>query len=94
MKFTVIENKYDQRALDLCGYKFKAGSDRIINGELYERLLTERGERFVENEKDDFYDGCFNPICKGKDGKLYAVQFVYIDDTEEPLFWQEVEVIK
>lgn len=93
MKFEIINN--EQGSLDYRGYAFKKNSDRIIDEKLFKKLEFERGELFVENQKDEFYDGCFNPICKGTDGKLYAVQFVCVGGESEvemaPFIWQEVE---
>ena len=89
MKFEVINR--DLGSLDYRGYVFSKNSNQVIDNNLFEKLRAERGELFVENEKDNFYDGCFNPICQGDDGKLYAVQFVNVGDKEVPFIWQEVE---
>jgi len=94
MKFEVINN--ETGSIDYRGYVFAAKSDRFIDNELFKQLKIERGEMFVENQKDAFYDGCFNPICRGDDEKLYAVQFVNVGNQEVPykevpFIWQEVE---
>lgn len=89
MKFEIVDN--GMGSLDYRGYVFAKSSDRIIDDALFEKLKYDRGEMFVENEKDEFYEGCFNPICSGDDGRLYAVQFVQVDSASMPFIWQEVE---
>ena len=103
MKFTVIENKFNPCNIELLGFRIKADSDLIFDKQLFSRLCIERGERYANNIIDDLYDG-FEPICKGEDGKLYAVHYEYMTlyslslsashEVEAPLFWQEVEMIK
>lgn len=88
MKFKVVNNS--MRSLNYRGFVFSKDSERMIDDLLFEKLKSERGEMFVENEKD-VYDVCFNPICRGDDGKLYAVQFVHVDSADVPLIWQEIE---
>lgn len=88
MKFKVVNNS--MRSLNYRGFVFSKDSERMIDDLLFEKLKSERGEMFVENEKD-VYDVCFNPICSGDDGRLYAVQFVQVDSASMPFIWQEVE---
>lgn len=95
MKFTIINNQ--EGHLSLKGFKLLENSNRFIDNELYNKLKNERGENFVENLKDDFYEG-FESICEGEDGKLYEVLFINsLDENnqlmETPFIWQEITKI-
>ena len=81
-------------SLEYRGFIFDRNSDRMIDERFFKELELRRGENYVENLKDSFYDGCFEPICQGIDGKLYAVLFEFDNDQRVPCIWRAVLKVK
>lgn len=92
MTFKIINS--NEGSLDYRGYRFADGSDRIYDNDVAERIRIVKGENYLDNLFDDFYDGCFEPICKADNGNLYAVLFDYVDNDEVPVIWQQVEKLE
>lgn len=90
MKFEILNN--GEGDLNFKGYKLVSSSTRMFDNDLYNHLVAERGYNFVDRQFDRFYDG-FEPICKGEDGEIYTVLFVYDDDEKKPFIWQKVKRI-
>ena len=87
MTFEII-NK-EQGHISLKGYNIIPEAECYWDKGIYNELASNLGVNCVDALFDDLYDG-FEPICKGADGKLYTVLFVYIDDEHVPFIWQEV----
>lgn len=86
MAFTKINT---EGHISLNGYEYDSQCDRIINNEVFEEARTLCGEMFVENMKDDLFEG-FEPICKGDDGNIYTVKFW----GDRPVMWQRLKKIE
>lgn len=72
------------------GYSLVHGAEMHYDHDLADKLSNDYGENMVDNLIDSFYDG-WNTICKGDDGKLYAVDFRYAYDEFTPFIWQEAK---
>lgn len=83
MTFTKINT---EGHISLNGYEYDSQYDRIIDNEVFEEARHYCGENFVENMKDDLYEG-FEPICKGDDGNIYTVAFW----GDRPVMWQRLK---
>lgn len=90
MKFEIVNN--EQGHMSLKGYRLIVDetAETFWDKEVEKTLVNQRGANYVDALFDDIYDG-FEPICKGSDGKLYTVLFVYLDNNYIPFIWQEVE---
>lgn len=87
MKFTPItEGEYSARN---AGYSIDTNAPRVVDTDYSRILRAERGELFVENCLDSFYDfgGC---AYQGDDGEAYAVEMVWDGDAYRPLCWQRL----
>lgn len=80
MRFEILAENCD-------GYAVKAGTT-IGTAFDYEKSTYEEQNKYG-NDVDSFYDMDCNKLCRGEDGKLYAVMFDS-KDSENPYIWQEV----
>jgi len=82
----VTEEIYGARK---AGYTFDLAADRELNTQMMRVLIAERGERFVDDELDSFYDGD-GDLYMDEDGQPYAVCMVYDGNHYVPLCWQKL----
>ena len=79
MKFEIIDG--DIYAVTKAGYKLDLSTMDNLH---IEKVKNEFGED-VHVDTDSFYDLDNAKLCKGEDGKMYAVEFYW--QTNEPLIW-------
>ena len=75
------------------GYTFDEHTETTIDKELYHRLSAERGKKWTDNKIDALYD-FDSPLYEGEDGKMYAVEFVYVNNEYKPLAWHELKQVE
>jgi len=92
MNFEIIDER--EGHINDRGYRLVKGAEQQYGHEIIRELESEYGINYVDNLFDDFYDG-WNKICRGDDGKLYAVDFQCVGHLDfAPLIWQEAEQIE
>lgn len=79
MKFEIIDG--DLYAVKNAGYKLDLSTMDNLH---IEKIKNEFGE-IVQVDTDSFYELDNAKLCKGEDGKLYAVEYYWL--TQEPLIW-------
>lgn len=79
MKFEIIDS--DIYAVTNAGYKLDLSTMDNLH---IEKVKNEFGED-VHVDTDSFYDLDNAKLCRGEDGKMYAVEFYW--QTNEPLIW-------
>lgn len=79
MKFKIIDG--DIYAVTKAGYKLDLSTTDNLH---IEKVKNEFGED-VHVDTDSFYDLDNAKLCRGEDGKMYAVEFYR--QTNEPLIW-------
>lgn len=80
MRFEILKE-------DCNGYEIKRGTEAGTSFD-GEHATVELENKFYK-DFDSFYDMDCNKLCKGEDGKLYAVMFDS-RDSEKPYIWKEV----
>lgn len=79
MKFEIVDG--DIWAVKNAGYKLDLSTMENLH---IENVKNEFGET-VQVDTDSFYDLDCADLCRGEDGKMYAVEFYW--RTHEPLIW-------
>ncbi len=87
MKFTTIVDELN--GAKNAGYTFCEDTDREIDQDLYKKLRTERGGRWVDSQLDSLYD-FDSSLYQGEDGNMYAVKMIYSGDCWIPLAWHKL----
>ena len=95
MIFTIMNR--ERKTLEDRGYKLIEDSKRVIDYELYEKIVSNKGEKYAETLTQRFSEE-LEPVCIGEDGIFYTVLFEKVDEDNEgeiprAFLWQEVTLI-
>lgn len=95
MLFTIFNSQ--RTPLQERGYALAKDTDPVIDRELFDQVLIQRGRKYADGLQAKF-DKQLEPICLGEDEVFYTVLFENLrinDEFDVPsaVMWQEISLL-